>query len=81
MDNKKPTPADAFRNAAKIAEETGEALKKLADAGKPSEKKPYIRPQHLTSKPFQDHQGLRKLQSDLHRRDNTRIDPKARRQR
>ncbi len=48
---------------------------------KPSTKRPFVRSAHLTSKPFQDSMELRALQSQLNRRDNKKINPKAKRQR
>lgn len=46
------------------------------------DKKPYVLKPHLTSKPFRDNEGLRKLQSELNKKNRrSNQNPKAQRQR
>lgn len=64
-----PTPAEVFKNFAKSVDEATEVLKDSIPKLTPP-KKPFVRPEHLMHRPFQQSDELRKLQSTLHREQN-----------
>lgn len=44
--------------------------KRMIPESQPSEKKPYIRRDHLSQKPFVDHEGLKALQEKMNKSTN-----------